>query len=246
MAGLTATVLTAALALGMQSGTGSGPRRERAGERQPASSPARRSASQQIGELQNSVKLLEAELRSLRREMSRERTDAVSAADLQRLNLLEQREERLEDRLDYARNRLRNAQARETDLQRRLDNIDSERIVYGGINREDSERAVRNYLDREIVRAREEVAGAEREVSRLEVELDRARAAAEALRRKLRLTPEDIEAEQESEGTGTEDQGEEVISIGGQRIEPQTELETDAPDEKTTLAPVPDTRRPPR
>ncbi len=229
--------LTVALALAPQSAGGTQSRRTQGADRQPGATQPRRTTSQQIGELETSVRVLEAELRSLRREMGRSNEAAVSAADMQRLILLEQREERLESRLDLSRNRLRNAQARETDIQRRLDNIDTERIAYGGLNREDSERAVRNYLDREMARTREEVLSAEREVTRVETELESARLASDALRRKLRLTAEDIEGETATDDTAAADDEEEIIDPGDP-----------APDEDTTLDPVPQrtTPTPPR
>ena len=226
MAVVTASILALAMVLAPQTSRSSSTRR--ATEQRRATAEERRAnTNQQIDDLKDSVRVLEAEIRALHREVSNSRAAEVSAADMQRLDLLEQREERLENRLDTARQRLRDAEAREMEVQRGLDNVDTERILYGGLNREDSERAVRNNLERAMARVRTEITDAQIEVNRIEQELATTRAAADAMRRKLRMTPEDIAGEDTELSSEPNEDEREIVDPGG------------TPSDSTTIDPVP-------
>lgn len=236
---VTAIVLATALASGPQAAASTRPTSQKPKPaatvepqrpRAQTADPRRPSAAlQAVTELRTEVRTLETRLEAMQQEIVRQRAVSVSQGDLARLTLLEDREGRLETRLAASRGRLRDAQDREADTRRRMDNITSERIAYGGINREDSERAVKNYLDRELDRARNDQVDAQAEVTRVEGELDQTRRAADSLRRKLRLTPEDVDQE-----TGAAEDDTPVNDPGGAEKTVPNDADTD-----TTLDPVP-------
>jgi len=151
----------------------------------PAQAASQPSTSSDTAKLQRAVSDLVREVRLLREDLAlRQIADEFTIGQL-RLMLLDERIARLDREQSDLQARLSAAIATERDLQRRLDNIDTELILYGGLNREDSRRAITTSLTEQLNRAREEEQRLRVRAVAIGRELTAANQEAETLRAKL-------------------------------------------------------------
>jgi chromosome segregation ATPase len=127
------------------------------------------------------VHLLAAEIRKLRR--STERNSMTME-----LLLLEERLARLEDKIESTEYRRVDLDASERNLQYRLDNIQQELILRGGLNRDESEAAIRNQLNSSIQDVHNQQAASQKRLADAQAEASRLRSRIKALRATLDST----------------------------------------------------------
>jgi polyhydroxyalkanoate synthesis regulator phasin len=127
-------------------------------QRQPAAA-ADQAESRQRGDaarLREAIESLTKEVGLLRASLAlRDIADEFTIGQL-RLMLLDERIARLQREQSDLRGRTADAAAAEEALQRRLGDIDTELILYGGLNREDSRRAITASLTEQLNKARED------------------------------------------------------------------------------------------
>jgi hypothetical protein len=183
----TGMALVAALALFPAQGAS----RTRSAQKPKVEAPAAAGEQKtpEVVELRKAVEALTAQIDRLRADIARR--EAADAATVDRLQvlLLDERAARLKREIADMRRLVQVAQNREDDLERRLENIDTELIVYGGLNRQDSERAIRASLTRQIQEEQREQQALLREQAALERELAATEREAAAVRARLRGMP---------------------------------------------------------
>lgn len=146
-------------------------------------------------QLRDAIVDLTAEVRALRADLQRQQANDpikfnVTASkyqlvllDLQRLKA---EEKEILERLSVAR-------ARELDAQNRLANIQAELIALADINRSDAETRLRRAYSLQLTQAREEHNALLARLSLVRERIERTEAVAEALRKKLKIHPSQID-----------------------------------------------------
>jgi hypothetical protein len=166
---------------------------EQGATRQPASprtAPADRAEARQkvdsdSARLADAIETLSREVRLLREQLSlREVADEFTIGQL-RLMLLDERIARLERERADLQGQATQAARSERELNRRLGDMDTELIIYGGLNREDSRRAITAALTEQLNRARDEQQRLRTRAGAIGAEITRARDEAEGLRAHL-------------------------------------------------------------
>jgi chromosome segregation ATPase len=206
MAGLTSLTLAFALLLPAQAPPAGRPaRRDRtrapsvASEAMARATEAAERTTREVSEMRRAVEAMADEVRLLRREMSaRTRADRRVRGASQLLQL-EESLARLKRELATTRERLRAAQGREDSARLQLANIDNEIIGAGGVNRADTERAIREALNRQINAAQEDQRTHERDAERLAGTIEMAENEANLARERLAELPESTSDQPEAE-----------------------------------------------
>ena len=200
---LTALTITLALVLQGQGATDTAtPSKPK---RPSAATVAADRAANEVVELRKTVETLTEQVKLLRSDLAaREEADAETL-DSMRLLLVEERIARLKSELEDARARRRNGQARVDEFTERLRNIGPDMIMAGGIDREESERAVRAALGRALADAQNEVQQAEADISSLEREIATSDQWAAPLRKRVRTAAERHAAEAEQHADQDDD-----------------------------------------
>jgi chromosome segregation ATPase len=135
--------------------------------------------------LSEAIETLSREVRQLRDQLAlRDVADEFTVGQL-RLMLLDERIARLEGERADLQARATAVAANERELNRRLGDIDTELVLYGGLNREESRRAITTSLTEQLNRAQEEQQRLRTRAGAVGAEVARARDEAEALRSHL-------------------------------------------------------------
>lgn len=146
-------------------------------------------------QLRDAIVDLTAEVRALRAEIARQQANdpvkfnitaskyQLVLVDLQRLKA---EEKEVLDRIAIAR-------ARELDAQNRLANIQAELVSLADINRSDAEARLRRAYGQQLAAAREESATQQARLQSVRERIERTEAVAEALRKKLKIHPSQID-----------------------------------------------------
>ena len=133
----------------------------------------------------NAMSNLSTQMDSLTKEMRLLRKATERNSMLIELLLYEERLAKVEEKLDAAITLKTDLDARESDLQRRMKNIQQEVMLRGGLRRDEVEAA----LKADIQRALEDIKGRQSlqqdRISELQTQVARLRARVEALRKKL-------------------------------------------------------------
>jgi hypothetical protein len=183
-----ATVAGLAAALLLLPPQGAPPARGAQRPRTTAPTGAPEKAQSEVLELRRAVEALSAQIELLRKDLARRDVSDAATVDRIQLLILDERAARLEGEIADVQRRVQAAQAREADAKRRMENIDTELILYGGLNRDDSERAIRASLTRQVQEAQREQRALLQEQAGLEQDLAEARREAVALRARLRAS----------------------------------------------------------
>jgi hypothetical protein len=158
--------------------------RERARQQAAAEEAAAR-AARDIAEMRDAVEGMASEMRLLRRELAVRAASDRRVRDIAQLLQVEESLARLKREQAETRARLRAAHAREDSARLRLANIENEIIGAGGVNRDETERVIREAIDRQINDAVAEQQAHERDVERLQESIDLAEAQAARARARL-------------------------------------------------------------
>lgn len=151
--------------------------------------PVEEALRQAISGLANQVSILASELRKLRQENERN-------SNLIEMLLYEERLARLEEKIQDAIEYKTQLDAREHEYQRRLQNIQAEVALRGGLRKDQVEAALRAEYQRALEDTRAQQSNYQERISELQSQADRIRKRIEALRKKL-------EPEKKSEEPGT-------------------------------------------
>lgn len=147
--------------------------------------------------LQKSISDLSEQIRFLTREVRRLREATQRSSDAMELLLEEERLDRIETQIRYAKDRKSDLIARERDINRRIGNIQQEMLLRGVLRREEGETAIRAELDHQLHEVRVERATYEERLSRLEAEAERVRSRIDRLLRNRK--PLDVDDEKPPE-----------------------------------------------
>ncbi|MBK6428442.1 MAG: hypothetical protein IPF82_20315 [Blastocatellia bacterium] len=146
-------------------------------------------------QLRDAIVDLTAEVRSLRAEIQRQQANdpikfnitaskyQLVLVDIQRLK---GEEKEIIERLSYVR-------SRELDAQNRLANIQVELVALADINRSDAEARLRRAFTQQLSVARDELATLQSRLLAVREKLERTEAVAEALRKKLKIHPSQLD-----------------------------------------------------
>lgn len=156
-------------------------------------------------QLRDAIVQLTEEVRALRAEIRLQQ-----AADPVKFNILASKYQivlldiqRLRAEEKDAMDRLAGARARELDAQNRLANIQQELVLLADVNRGDSETRLRRAYTVQLASAREESSALVQRLAAVRERLERTEAVAEALRKRLKIHPSQIdEIEREALGVG--------------------------------------------
>ena len=153
------------------------------------------SAAPRSLQLRDAIVDLTAEVRALRAEIQRQQaSDPVKfniAASKYQLVLLDI--QRLKTEEKDVIDRISAARSRELDAQNRLANIQLELVALADINRSDAEARLRRSFGQQLAAAREESATLQARLHAIREKLERTEAVAEALRKKLKIHPSQID-----------------------------------------------------
>jgi len=131
--------------------------------------------------LSTQIGLLTDELRRMRRETER-------YSGTMELLLNEDRLAKLEDKIQDAADHKAQLDAREQEIGRRLRNIQGELVLRGGLRRDETETAIRNELQRAMEDVRSQQLVYQQRIAELNEQASRLRARVETLRKRLELS----------------------------------------------------------
>ena len=152
--------------------------------------PPPKDAGQSDTDLRAVIKALADEVHNLTGEVKKLRRATEQNADAMQLVVFEDRLARVEDEINASTGRKAELDSSEQTIRSRLANIDQELIVRGGLNREDSEAAIRADLDRSLQNVHAQQGANQKQLAELQNEETTLRSRIEALRQKLNLDRE--------------------------------------------------------
>jgi len=153
-----------------------------------ASEPLSKSTSQveaAPAELQAAIKTLADQVAALGAEVHKLRTATEKNSLHIELLLSEERLARIEDKIESTQDARRALDAREKQQQYRLDNIQQEVLLRGGLDREEGERVIRGDIERQLENIHSDQAANQKRLADLQSQARRLRSRVEEPRKKV-------------------------------------------------------------
>lgn len=142
-------------------------------------------AKSETEQLRQTIKELSDQIYALSTEVKRLRHSTELNSDAMKLILYEDRLARVEDTLDSAMAQKSELENEEHQIIARQNNINGEVLIRGGLNREDSERAIRDDLQRQLDNIHARQSTNQRRLSELQSEASNLKSAIESLSKKV-------------------------------------------------------------